>query len=350
MWVTSSLTSVLTPTAVALGNFDGVHRGHRQVIQPVLNSVASVQPLTTSFFKDDLFTTHEPNESLLLSPNAAIAAGTNSELPYPTVVTFNPHPQEFFSGQPRALLTTLNEKVLQLQAMGVRQLVLLPFDRELADLSPQAFVEEILVQRLQAQQISVGVDFRFGRQRAGTAADLQAIAATYGIAVSTVPLCTCTDERISSSNIRTALQAGDLQRANRLLGRPYSLMGQVVWGQQLGRTIGFPTANLQLPPEKFLPSHGVYAVQVQSSTLSGLQTPCSAVMNIGHRPTVNGISRTVEIHLLDWDGDLYEQTLIVSLKHFLRPEQKFASLEALKTQIQADCLSARSLLATAPSV
>ena len=311
MWVTSSLTSVLTPTAVALGNFDGVHRGHRQVIQPVLNS---------------------------------------SELAYPTVVTFNPHPQEFFSGQPRALLTPLDEKVLQLKGMGIRQLVLLPFDRELADLSPQAFVKEILVRRLQAQQISVGVDFRFGRQRTGTAADLQAIAATFGITVTPVPLCTCADERISSSNIREALQTGDLNRANRLLGRSYTLVGQVASGQQLGRTIGFPTANLQLPPEKFVPQHGVYAVRVHSPTLSHLHSPHLGVMNIGHRPTLNGISRTVEVHLLDWDGDLYGQTLIVSLEHFLRPEQKFASLEALKTQIQADCLTARSLLATAPSV
>ncbi|HEY9805504.1 MAG TPA: hypothetical protein V6D04_02990, partial [Candidatus Obscuribacterales bacterium] len=230
MWVTSSLTSVLTPTAVALGNFDGVHRGHRQVIQPVLSS--ATEPLTAPISKTELAATQELYENLATA-SSAIAAETNPEHPYPTVVTFNPHPQEFFSGQPRSLLTPLNEKVLQLKAMGIRQLVLLPFDRELADLSPQAFVQEILVKQLQAKTISVGVDFRFGRQRAGTAADLQAIAATYGIAVTTVPLCTCAEERISSSNIREALQTGNLKRANRLLGRSYTLVGQVVSGQQL---------------------------------------------------------------------------------------------------------------------
>lgn len=302
-----------------------------------------------TFSRHELAATHEPSENSLPIANSAIAAETSPEPIYPTVVTFNPHPQEFFSGQPRALLTPLNEKVLQLKAMGIRQLVLLPFDRELADLSPEAFVKEVLVQQLQAQAISVGVDFRFGRKRAGTAADLQAIAASYGIGVNTVPLCTCADERISSSNIREALQTGNLKRANRLLGRSYTLVGQVVSGQQLGRTIGFPTANLQLPSEKFLPQHGVYAVQVHSPSPSSLHGPLLGVMNIGQRPTVNGITRTVEIHLLDWDGDLYGQTLIVSLEHFLRPEQKFASLEALKTQIQTDCLTARSLLTDAPS-
>ncbi|HEY9748716.1 MAG TPA: bifunctional riboflavin kinase/FAD synthetase, partial [Allocoleopsis sp.] len=349
MWVTSSLTSVLTPTAVALGNFDGVHQGHRQVIQPVLSSIAPTELLVVPISKGELAGTHELYEISSPIASSAIAAETNPEFAYPTVVTFNPHPQEFFSGQPRSLLTPLNEKVLQLKAMGIRQLVLLPFDRELADLSPQAFVKEILVQHLQARTISVGVDFRFGRQRAGTAADLQAIAATYGITVNTVPLCTCSEERISSSNIREALQTGNLKRANRLLGRSYTLVGQVVSGQQLGRTIGFPTANLQLPPEKFVPQYGVYAVQVHSPTLDKLHNPSWGVMNIGNRPTVNGMSRTVEIHLLDWDGDLYGQTLVVSLEHFLRPEQKFASLEALKTQIHVDCSTARSLLAESPS-
>lgn len=314
MWITSSPTKTLTPTTVALGNFDGVHRGHQRVIQPVLNLVGAALP-------------HKPssNQNLIQT--------------YPTLVTFNPHPREFFTGEPRALLTPLQEKVQQLTRLGVEQLVLLPFDRELAALSPQEFVEKILVQQLCAQRISVGEDFRFGKARSGTAEELRAIAANYNIPVTIIPLQICEGKRISSSSIRQALQQGDLQSATALLGRPYTIVGSIIQGQQLGRTIGFPTANVQPPPEKFLPRQGVYAVQVflEEGTKLG-------VMNIGFRPTVNGTSTTVEVHLLDWSGDLYGKTVTVQLEKFLRPEQKFASLEALKAQIQADCILAKSLL------
>lgn len=346
MWVTSSLTSALTPTAVALGNFDGVHRGHRQVIQPVLNFCAASKAVVLAAQAGEVNT--EGSELSETKPELSLVEV--GDRVYPTVVTFNPHPQEFFTGQPRALLTPPEEKVLQLQNMGVEQLVLLPFDRELADLSPQQFVEEILVRRLQARCISVGIDFRFGKGRIGTAADLQAIAATYGIEVTTVVLQTCESERISSSNVRKALQEGDLQLANRLLGRAYTLVGQVVTGQQLGRTIGFPTANLKLVAEKFLPRQGVYAVRVYGPTLASAQSPLSGVMNIGYRPTVDGTQQTVEIHLLDWGGDLYGQTLTVSLEHFLRPEQRFAALDELKAQIKTDCAAAQALLFPASSL
>lgn len=317
MWVTSSLTTVLTPTAVALGNFDGVHRGHRQVIQPVL--------------KDRSWT------------------AANQRI-HSTVVTFCPHPQEFFAEQRRPLLTPLNEKIAQLQQMGLEQLVLLPFNRELASLTPEQFVEEILVKQLKATEISIGSDFCFGHRRSGTSKDLQAIAARYGIGVTIAPLELLNGERISSSAIRQALLQGDLQQANRLLGRPYTLVGPVVRGQQLGRTIGFPTANLNIPSEKFIPRQGVYAVQVQVyADPEAAAAPTRAlpgVMNIGYRPTIEGTQQTIEVHLLEWSGDLYGQTLIVNLEAFLRPEQKFASLDDLKAQIQADCETARALFAT----
>jgi riboflavin kinase/FMN adenylyltransferase len=319
VWITSSLTTAKSPTLVALGNFDGVHRGHQQVIQPVLS-----------------------------------AASSAPEIGYPTVVTFRPHPQEFFTGRSRPLLTPLDEKASCLSKLGVEQLVLLPFDRALADLTPEQFVETVLVQHLQARKVSVGEDFCFGRKRSGTAKDLQAIATPLNIQVQIVPLYTANGERISSSAIRQALQEGNLTKANQLLGRPYSLVGQVVEGQQLGRTIGFPTANLKLPTEKFLPRQGVYCVWVylskptDSSASGHLAQALPGVMNLGHRPTVGGIQQTVEVHLLDWSGDLYGQTLTVSLAEFLRPEQKFASLEELKAQIQSDSTTARSILAAAP--
>ncbi|NJR49270.1 MAG: bifunctional riboflavin kinase/FAD synthetase [Leptolyngbyaceae cyanobacterium CSU_1_3] len=300
MWITSSLTNVLAPTAVALGNFDGIHQGHLQVIAPVMNDDSQTRA---------------------------------------TVVSFSPHPKEFFTGQPRKLLTPHSEKALQLSTIGVEQLVLLPFNRELAALTPQQFVEEILIRHLQARRVSIGQDFRFGCKRAGTATDLQAIASDYGIEVTIVPLLTFQGVRISSSAIREALQSGDLHGANRMLGRAYCLVGEVVQGQQLGRTIGFPTANLQLPAEKFIPKQGVYAVRVSGT---GIDRELG-VMNIGNRPTVNGVKQTIEVHLLDWSGDLYGQTLTVELKQFIRSEQKFNSLDDLKSQIRADCDTARTL-------
>ncbi len=164
----------------------------------------------------------------------------------------------------------------------------------------------------------------------------------YGIPVTIVPLYTCDGKRISSSSIRQALEQGDLKCVNQLLGRPYTLTGPVVKGQQLGRTIGFPTANLQPPPEKFLPRQGIYAVQVFLE--EGKERTKLGVMNIGHRPTVDGTIPTIEVHLLDWSGDLYGKNITVQLEKFLRPEQKFASLEALKAQIQTDCVLAKSFV------
>ena len=344
MWITYSTSKALTPTVVALGNFDGLHRGHQKVIAPVLNFVIS------------------QNTGVRIQPSEGRRKererlGDSALHPHTTVVTFNPHPQEFFSGQPRALLTPLPEKVQQLMSWGIEQLVLLSFDRELAALSPQDFVEKILVQQLHVQMISVGEDFRFGKQRSGTAADLQAIASQFNIPVTIVPTFLCEGDRISSSSIRQALTEGNVCRAKALLDRPYTLIGTVTEGQQLGRTIGFATANIQLPANKFLPRQGVYAVRVflgkgKSEKISSpitcnpyyLQPLSFGVMNIGHRPTVNGTHQSVEVHLLDWSGDLYGKTLIIQLEEFLRPEQKFDSLEALKAQIAVDCAAARALL------
>lgn len=255
---------------------------------------------------------------------------------YATVVTFLPHPQEYFSGISRPLLTPIAEKIWQLAQLGIAQLVMLPFNRALAELNPEAFVKQILIEGLQVQRISVGNDFRFGKGRGGDAEALQAIAATCGVPVTRVPLLHEKGDRISSSRIRAALQTGELAEATHLLGRPYTLTGRVVKGQQLGRTLGFPTANLQVPIDKYLPGRGVYSVWVYGAAAQ----PLRGVMNIGDRPTVNqvnGQTLSVEVHILDWAGDLYGQLLTVSLEGFVRPEQKFDSLAQLKAQIAADC-------------
>jgi riboflavin kinase / FMN adenylyltransferase len=302
----TATTTLKTPTAIALGNFDGIHQGHQVVLQPILEQQA---------------------------PNV-----------YASVVSFAPHPREFFTGQKLSLLTPKQEKADYLAKLGFQQLILIPFDRFLADLSPQDFVRQILVRQLDTKIISIGEDFRFGYQRKGTARDLKEIAEQLGIQVYINSLHKCQndrqqDVRVSSSLIRQALLTGDVKQANLMLGRSYTLVGQVVTGKQIGRTIGFPTANLQLPPDKFLPRYGVYAVKVNYNDSDFL-----GVMNIGCRPTVAGELPTVEVHLLDWSGDLYHQTITVNVEAFLRPEQKFASLEDLKQQIDRDCQTAKKLL------
>jgi riboflavin kinase / FMN adenylyltransferase len=320
--VITSLETCLQPTQVALGNFDGVHLGHRAVIESLSSTVGqrSTFQKTNASERDSAVQIAEPHL-------------------YTTVVSFNPHPQAFFSGQPRSLLTVLEEKVQVLDALGVEQLVLLPFDAALSALTPEAFVEQILIQQLKAQSISVGFNFCFGYKRSGTAEDLKAIAAQYDIPVSIVAPQTLDGEQVSSSEIRQALEIGDAQRAKRLLGRPYTLTGTVVKGQQVGRSIGFPTANLSISPQKFIPRRGVYRVGVEGA---GLEQRQLGVMNIGCRPTVEGESETIEVHLLDWSQDLYGHTVTVHLEQFLRPEQKFESLDALKAQIRQDCATARA--------
>ena len=354
MWITSSLNTVLTPTAVALGNFDGLHRGHRQVIQPILKQAVNLDSPAASGLNPDIQKTKA--DSACQPPRDTNSAGIfaraeetlrdiEAEACYGTLLTFHPHPQEFFTGRPKQLLTPIDEKIAALKQIGVEQLVLLPFDQKLAALTPEQFVQEILVKHLKAQRVSVGFDFRFGKGRTGSAEDLKTIAANSGIDVTIVARYACEQgERISSSIIRQALQQGNVRRATQLLGHSYRLVGQVVLGQQLGRTLGFPTANLQLPPEKFLPQYGVYAVRVFLQGQPSAETTYSGVMNIGCRPTVEGQHPTVEVHVFDWSGDLYNQTLTVSLEEFLRPEQKFASLDELKAQITEDCIQAKKML------
>ncbi len=299
MQIHSTLATVSKPTAIALGNFDGVHCGHQQVVSLVLKAAAGL---------------------------------------IPTIVSFSPHPQEFFSGQPRQFLSTVTEKAQVLGELGIEQLVLLDFNQALANLTPPEFVERVLQQQLGARHITIGADFHFGYQRQGDAPLLKSLAANYGIETNIVELAIDQNSRIGSSRIRSALLNRDLAEASRLLGRSYSLSGRVVAGQQLGRTLGFPTANIDYPPEKFLPHLGVYCVRV--NTEQHQQLP--AVMNIGKRPTVNGQNTTIEVHLLNWSGDIYDQQITIYLDRFLRSEQKFAGLSELTAQIQADCEAAQS--------
>ncbi|GAB4217648.1 MAG: bifunctional riboflavin kinase/FAD synthetase [Synechococcales cyanobacterium] len=294
---------VKSPTVVAIGNFDGIHRGHQQVLSPVLRQTEGIK----------------------------------------TVLTFDPHPRQFFSQQTYPLLTPLAEKTLILQEMGIDQVIALPFTAALAGQSASEFMDTILRERLQAQMVSVGWDFCFGAQRSGNAQVLREWGHTHGIPIHVVPEMTWHGQSLRSSRIRQVLQEGNVEQAQQWLGRRYALIGVVVPGSQRGRVIGFPTANLQVPPEKFLPSDGVYAGWVDLADEQGLP----AVLNIGVRPTVETQgARTVEVHLLDWQGSLYGQELRMQLVSFLRPEQRFPSLEALQAQLGRDCAQARQILAT----
>ncbi len=261
--------------------------------------------------------------------------GAAAEL-VPTVVSFWPHPREVLFGETRLRLDLPAEKLHLLQPLGIEQLVLVPFTTELAALSPQAFVEQVLVAQLRAARVAVGENFRFGAGRSGDTASLRELAAAYGITVDVLTMQTDGGERLSSSRIRRALAAADLAQAAQLLGRPYRFCGRVVRGRGLGRELGWPTANLQVDGRKFLPQEGVYAAWVwhQGERLPG-------VMNLGPQPTVDPMAPSaVEVHLLDRSLELEGMELVVEPLALLRTQRTFENFEALSHQIGEDAAAA----------
>ena len=292
------------PTAIALGSFDGLHQGHRRVIAAVTGA-------------------------------AARAAGL-----VPSVVSFWPHPREVLHGDTRLRLDLPAEKLELLEPVGIEQLVLVPFDPALAALTPEAFVEQVLVGQLAAGIVAVGENFRFGKGRSGDTAALIALGQRHDLAVEVLPMLWDGPERVSSSRIRRALAAGDLEEARRLLERPYRFSGQVVQGRGLGRKLGWPTANLQVDGRKFLPLEGVYAAM---ASVAGAP-PVPAVMNLGPQPTVDPMAPSaVEVHVLDRSMELVGQELRIEPLKLLRTQCAFANVEALSAQIGADAEAARKL-------
>lgn len=299
-----------TPTAIALGSFDGVHAGHRRVVAAALQ-LAQLQP----------------------------------EL-VPTVVSFWPHPREVLAGEPRLRLDLPEEKLDCLMQLGIRQLILVPFNKKLAALTPQQFVQQVLLEQLGAKVIAIGENFRFGAQRSGGPEDLKRLAGAAGVLVEVVPLLDDQGQRISSSRIRLALAAADLQEVVRLLQRPYLFQGKVVKGRGLGRGLGWPTANLQVDGRKCLPKEGVYAAWVRRFDAK----PMPAVMNLGRQPTIDpNAPSAVEVHLLGMDIQLGNEILSVEPKQWLRGQCAFDSLEALSSQIAKDAAAATAYLAANPN-
>lgn len=285
-----------------IGNFDGVHLGHQAVFRHLRERAADFRLPTT-------------------------------------VVTFEPQPQEFFTPDAApARLTRMREKLQALKDAGIERVVLLEFGRKLASMSAAQFVQELLVDGLDVKFLYVGDDFRFGRQRVGDIDLLRQAGDRHGFEVANMNTLMDGEARISSTRIRQALAQGDLDLAERNLGRPYRICGRVAHGDARGRTIGFPTANIDLH-RKVSPVHGVFAVM-----LYGLaEGPLPGVANIGNRPTVTGDSRyLLEVHLFNFSRLIYGEHVQVEFRKWLRDERRFESFEALRQQIEQDAEQARN--------
>ncbi len=294
------------PNAVVTsGTFDGVHLGHRQILARL-----------TEIARQD------GGESVVL--------------------TYWPHPRTVVSNDSSGLklLTTLPEKEDLLAAADVDHFVIIPFTRAFSQLSSDEFIRQVLIQTIGTRKLVIGYDHRFGRDREGGFDYIQAHADEYGFAVEEIPRQDIDAVGISSSKIRTALADGQVEVANRFLGRAYSVSGTVVKGRQLGRTIGFPTANLHTDdPNKLIPANGVYAVAVQQGNQR-----FGGMTNIGTRPTVGGTFQTIETYIFDFDRDIYGESITLEFQSFLRPEQKFDGLPGLINQLKQDEIRARAVL------
>ncbi|WP_417659758.1 bifunctional riboflavin kinase/FAD synthetase [Pseudidiomarina sp.] len=289
---------------LTIGNFDGVHLGHQAVLAQVKAQ--------------------------------ALARGVPA-----TVMTFEPQPQELFQpDKAPARLTNFREKHLALRAQGIDRHVVIEFSRKFANLPAREFIEKVLVEQLGVQFLVVGDDFRFGHGREGDFAMLQQAGAELGFEVVDTHSYRQQQQRVSSTAIRQALTAGDFSQAAAMLGRPYAFEGRVVHGEKKGRTIGFPTANIQLK-RLHSPLQGVFAVTVE--TADGRRH--AGVANVGRRPTLNGERMQLEVHIFDYTGDLYGRQLKVIPTQFIRGEQKFADFAQLKQQIEADAEKAKAILA-----
>jgi riboflavin kinase/FMN adenylyltransferase len=291
--------------AIAVGSFDGVHRGHQRVID--------------------------------------LAADAARELGAPlAVITFDPHPSAYFHPeQPGFQLQKRDQQARALEALGVEVLYVLPLDPELAGMSDREFATRVLAQGLGARHIAVGFDNTFGKDRSGTPEAMRAYGEALGFSVSVAPpLVGEGGDKYSSTQVREALREGRPEAAAKILGRPFAIEGVVVRGRQLGRKLGFPTANVWIAGY-VVPRFGVYAVRTRLPDGRRL----AGVASIGVNPTVEGITEPVlEVWIFDFDEDLYDQVIETDLIHFLRPELKFPGLEALKDQVMADAAEARRLL------
>lgn len=291
---------------VTTGTFDGVHLGHQTILKRL----------------------------------AELATKFNGES---VVITFHPHPRLVLNPDDDSLelLNSLPERIMRLEKAGVDHLLVIPFTAEFAKLTSIDFITQVLVNGVGTKKLVIGYDHHFGRNREGSFAHLNTSGVNYGFDVEEIPAKDIDEVAISSTRIREALHKGDVETANLFLGYPYPFYGKVVRGQRLGHTIGFPTANLEISNDKkLIPGNGVYAVTVELN-----EGVFQGMMNIGTRPTVSsGNDRHVEVHLFDWNGDLYNSELRVSMYARIRDERRFPDVDALKERLSIDKQEAIQLL------
>lgn len=296
---------IIPNPVVTSGTFDGVHLGHQKILKRIREIARDIQGETV-------------------------------------LITFWPHPRLVLYPEEHnlRLLSTFEEKTKLLRYFGIDHLITIPFTKEFSLLSSKEFIEKVLVEKIKTQKLVIGYDHRFGKNREGSFEYLQNHHSEFGFDLEEISRQDVDEIGVSSTKIRTALETGNINTATLCLGRPYELNGLVIKGQQIGRSIGFPTANIHIPNDyKLIPKDGVYAVE---AVVNG--SLFKAMLNIGNRPTVGGTKKTVEAHLFDFMGDLYDKQITIYFKEFLREERKFDNLDELKNQLALDQKMAKSLL------
>lgn len=291
---------------VTTGTFDGVHEGHMELLNRI----------------------------------KVLAQERGGET---VVVSFDPHPRSVIHPHLELkLLHTINEKIVRLEKAGIDHFVIIPFTKEFSRTSSFEFVRDVLVRSLDAKLLVIGYDHQFGRNREGSVIELEEYAVTYGFEIEQIEAQTFEDINISSTKIRKALSEGDFDTANQFLGYDFMLTGTVVHGNKLGNSIGFPTANIEVEsPFKLIPANGVYVVEVLVE-----QQVFGGMLNIGSKPTVNESGeKSIEVNIFDFDADIYGKTVQINFKHRLRSEQKFETVDDLKTQLKKDKVSSILFLA-----
>ena len=290
---------------VTIGTFDGVHQGHRKIISRIIE----------------------------------LAKETSGES---VILTFFPHPRMILHPEDQSikLITTIAEKAELLENLGLNHLIITPFSRDFSNQTAEEYIKDILVENIGTKKIVIGYDHRFGKDRMGGLEDLQHLSTVYGYDVIEIPEHDINDVAISSTRIREAILKGDVDLANQFLGYPFFINGNVIKGDQLGRQLGYPTANLLIEEKyKLIPGDGIYAVLVTVSNVT-----YKGMAYIGHRPTINGMSRNIEVNIFEFEDDIYNQHIRMQFLHFVRGDIKFAGLDELVVQLGKDEQEVRALL------